>query len=457
MRVGGGGTFVATILAANLLVCAAAVAQTAPVAATSPADLRAEYDSLFRQVLANPADVNATVRFAELASQLGDYEAAIGAYERLLFFYPGLANAKIELGVLYFRLGSYAASKSYFEAALEAEDLADEYRSRIDAYIAEIDRRLSPTRFTLYLHSGVRYQTNATAGPGSSIVRIGGSDAVLDSIFAKQEDWNWFGLAAANYTHDFGNQRGDAFEATLGGYYSRQFELHRFNLGAVELQAGPRLALFPEHIDGYSVKYYGIGNAVSLADKLYYWTYGGGVTLRYQPGPVSNFDGTVESGAEYRNRKFYDSANFPASSGQTGELFVYFLTATGKVTPNLNWQFRAAYEHNSADLSHHSYRRISIDAGFPYTFTVPVAGASRRWVFTPYGGFSRTEYRSPDPAVDPGVTREDEEWRTGATLDAEIVKNAGIRVNVNFSSIRSNIINYTTDNFSVLFGPAARF
>ena len=79
---------VAAVLGAQLL-CAPAKAQRI---VANP-----EYDAMFAQVLREPANLDLSFRFAEVATATGDYEAAIGALERMLFYNPALPRARLEL------------------------------------------------------------------------------------------------------------------------------------------------------------------------------------------------------------------------------------------------------------------------------------------------------------------------------------------------------------------------
>src|SRR5438067_10241632 len=94
---------------------AMAQASRPPVPRTTP-----EYNALFKRMFDDPTNVEVTFRFAALATKLGDYEAAIGALERILLFNPRLARVKLQLGSLYFKLGSYKMARSYFEQARTA-------------------------------------------------------------------------------------------------------------------------------------------------------------------------------------------------------------------------------------------------------------------------------------------------------------------------------------------------
>lgn len=80
-------------------------------------DKKQSFDALYTQLLANPGDVDLNIQYAELAVELGDYEAAISPLERVLLTHPGEAQIQLELGVLYYLLGSYDVSKNYLTAA----------------------------------------------------------------------------------------------------------------------------------------------------------------------------------------------------------------------------------------------------------------------------------------------------------------------------------------------------
>jgi hypothetical protein len=78
-------------------------------------------------------------------------------------------------------------------------------------------------------------------------------------------------------------------------------------------------------------------------------------------------------------------------------------------------------------------------------------------VFAPTAGYSRADYATPNPIIDPMLIRHDNEQRYGAIFDAQIVDNIGVRTQVLYSRIDSSLPNYTTNNFSVAVGPTVRF
>src|SRR5690606_8733089 len=122
---------------------------------------------------------------------------------------------KLELGVLYYRVGSYQVAQNYLNEALASPNVPDEVAAKAERFLAEIDKRLARNRFSGSLYAGMRYQSNANAGPSGSNVRVLGVDATLSDEFTSQSDFNGFAAAQLKHEFDFQNQRGDTFESTL--------------------------------------------------------------------------------------------------------------------------------------------------------------------------------------------------------------------------------------------------
>jgi len=100
--------------------------------------VRAEYDAAFQESLQNPADPAVLVKFAEAAVKVGDMEGAISALERLLLIDGEQADVKLELGVLYFRLGSIEPARAYLEAAGKSPEASDEVKERAQTFLKAI-------------------------------------------------------------------------------------------------------------------------------------------------------------------------------------------------------------------------------------------------------------------------------------------------------------------------------
>jgi tetratricopeptide (TPR) repeat protein len=111
-----------------------------PAASVTDADKRVIADLLFKRQLLKPDDLDAASRYAELETELGDYEAAIGALERALFYNPSLPQVNFKLGVLYFRLRSYELARNCFEAVLTTPDVPPDIDAEAQTYVAAVDK-----------------------------------------------------------------------------------------------------------------------------------------------------------------------------------------------------------------------------------------------------------------------------------------------------------------------------
>lgn len=97
-----------------------------------------QLDAMYHELLGNPTDLDLTMRYAELAVELGDYEAAIPPMERLLMNNPNVPKIKLELGILYYLLGSYDMSKTYLVQAKESAASKPEIKQQADSYLSRM-------------------------------------------------------------------------------------------------------------------------------------------------------------------------------------------------------------------------------------------------------------------------------------------------------------------------------
>ena len=402
---------------------------------------------LFLANLERPSDLTNTLQFAAAASD-NDIESAIGTYEQLLFYNPTLSKVRFQLGVLYYRLGSYEMARGYFKSALEQQDMQPDLRQRTEDLLSEVDKQLQVDRFSGFVSTGVGYQSNPGGGPGPQTVLSSGRS--FDSRFFAKSDGNWFGAFALNYVHDFENQRGDTFEASLTGYDSQQFALHQFDIGTIELRAGPRFVLTPGSPNAISIKPYGIVSGTLLADTGYSGSAGGGVTMHGNIGPVA-----LDPFAEVVQQSFRNSSFYPLASNLSGPLTTVGLQAAGPIASGIGWQTRGVFGHSSASFGPDSYDVYAADFWLPWNYSF--LGDGRMWTVTPIAGFTHWQYNAPDPSIDPTNTPHTTEWRVGLGLDIPIWNKIYMSTLVQYRADNSNVAAFTMHDFSISGGPTFKF
>jgi tetratricopeptide (TPR) repeat protein len=411
-------------------------------------------DTLFRTMLSRPSNLDTTLQYAVSTERAGDLEASIGALERLLFFNPTLSRVRFELGTLYFRLGSYEMARGYFLTAQTSPDATTELTQRAQEYLDTIEKKLQPDQWSGYAQTGFRYQSNASFGPSqqslSGAARPIFVPPPFNSQFAPRPDGNWFAAFGLNYVHDFGNQRGDVFEANLLGYDAQQFKVSSVDTGLLDIRVGPRLGILQDTLNGASIKPYLVATGAILADAPYLGSIGGGITMHFNWANVA-YDPYIE----LRRSGYRNSGLYPLASGLDGNLATFALPVAGQIIEGVRWQARFAYYRSDDTLPWYSYDRYAFDFWFPCAIPSPWGG--RSWIMTPSFGVSPWLYREPDRTLNPFVTEHDLEWHAGIGLDIPIQDRFGLGAQLQYRAINSNIPGNTVKDFSVTMGPTVSF
>ena len=434
-------------IAGALAPLALLAASSLTAAAQTAAGFAPALNPLFQTLLTRPSDLSNTLQYAALAPAT-DIESAISTHEQLLFYNPHLSSVRFELGVLYYRLGSYEMARGYFESALQMKDMTPELRVKTEELLAVVNKKLQPDQFTGYVQSGLRYQTNAAVGPGPQTVLASG--LLFNKRFAAQGDWNWFGAFGVNYVHDFENQNGDTFEVSSLGYDAQQFKLHQYDIGVLEVRAGPRFGIPSDTITGLSIKPYVVATGGQLSDAPYYGGLGGGLTLHANAGNIA-----LDPYVEVVQQSFRNLTLYPLASGMSGTLSTYALQASGPVYSALSFQSRVLFAHAEDNFNPYSYNSWAADIWLPWNFS-PL-GDGHTWTLTPTAGVSSWQYKAPDPTIDPTMTPNIIEWRVGLGLEVPIWKLLNFGMLAQYRADISNISAFSMRDFSVTAGPTMRF
>jgi hypothetical protein len=434
------------------------------LSAADRATLLARKDTLFQQMLREPSNLDIAFAYADVSAKLGDNEAAVSALERMLLFNPDLARVQLELGALYFRMGSYEIARTYFEKALAANP-PGEVKSRIETYLGEISNLSSPTRLSGFFFFGAQYQSDANIAPGSPLVHSPVGDVLLNSEFVKKADTNFFATGSVLYSIDLGTQDRDTFEIGGTGFANHYGSVTRLDLGLTEATAGPRFN-FREPISGFSIatlKPYFIANDVSLGGNQYFHTVGvGGEATAIAWGDVR-----LRSVFEFRNKNFNDAPDRPLSRGLQGSDKLVSLFASKQITTEPLSELALEFDFLAQDTRLAYYANKSYAGSIAYRIRYDDPTGTLRFPLETTFFFSRSDanYAAPDPCCNTSgnpfffipAVRHDQRWRWGITQSFQVWKNVAIVAQAQRDVVSSNLSLYGYTSNSFLIGPQIRF
>jgi len=424
-----------------------------PAPTTSP-ELQREYDEAFQETLTTPADLDVLFKFATIASKVGDLEGAISALERMLLLNGDLPRVRLELGVLYYRLGSYEVARTYLESALKAPNLPPDVRSRAEQFMAQVVAQSKTSQFSGEAFFGWRYQSNANLGPASSNVRLFGQVANLNQQSLGSPDWGVVSSLQVRHRYDLGLQDKSAIESQFTFYANRQFQVSAANVTLLDLTSGPRFQVFNGIFEDVTLKPFGALGYIWVNDTPYYGSYGAGlegsILLSDRLRNVSTF---VFRKHDAQNTWYLPTnSQFRGMEYSANSIFQFQLTPIIQVFAILSGQ---RFEAESTPWQ--SYQLGGFGGGFSFKFNDPVLGTGLPWTISLSVNEQWWAYDAPDPTVDPTA------FRYQADTIANVVVSIPFDDRTTFSLTggrfvrNATISNYEFINNNFMFGVSWRF
>ena len=431
---------------------------TAPSPENTLAIQRA-YDAAFQAMLADPGNLEKSYTFADRAVDAQDYEGAIAALERMLFINPNLPRVRLDLARLYFRLESYAVAQSYLDSVLEQPNVPDRVRERATALKAEIEAHNSHNQFGGSIFAGVRYQSNANSGPGSTGVKIAGLDATLDGNATGKHDWNDFLVGTLTHTYDFQAQDNHTWDSSLTYYGSRQALEKQVDLNYLEVTTGPRYVL-PKSWGPLDlaadphIRIYAIGDYIGIRNKArYYLAPGAGAAVDAQ---FTETTGAVFT-LEMRDKDYRDSGHATTNSFQSGVETTARVLGQHRLSADWTLIGGAAIINQVANQSFDSFIEYNAVAGVSVNYVPPIALNSTPWSSTFTVTRAYIPYDMPDDTIDSRTRRKDHDWRTNFLTNIPITDTITVVASLGTTLRTSSLPNYRYWNEFASIGASWRF
>ena len=420
------------------------------LAAENPAAVQLQ--AAYADLLENPADPSRSVRYAAVAVRLGAVNDAVASLERLLLADPSLDNIRLELGLLYQKLGNEALAETYLDAALENPAMPGPVRERGAATLDQAIDASKPYSLVARLYTGLRYDSNVNLGPSGADITLGGIPLVLDPSAMSKADGSFVATGQATYTHDLGFQDASRFVVDVAVGTKRHFEQKRYDTLYVSANAGPWLG-FEGTLGATEIRPYVTGTIFGLDDKDYLNQVGGGLSVRRLLGPDLQLVVTGEA----VHQDYNDSDFRPLASEQTGGQYSLSAEFAYALTQSQTFGISAGVALRDARVQWEDRTIVFGGATYAIQYLDPIAATGLVWTSRFSAGLQAIEYETGNPRLIAGDARSDLLFEVGVTQTVPVNDSVDVVLEVDYQNNDSNIALFDYDNLSASLGLAVRF
>ncbi|MGN0861770.1 MAG: tetratricopeptide repeat protein [Stenotrophomonas koreensis] len=364
-----------------------------PAAQLEP--LEQQRRQLFERLLTEPGDTDASFAYAVLSTQLGDYEAAIATYERLLIQHPNTARIQLELAAVYFRLGALVQARQLFEQVLQRPDTPDNVRLRVNGYLAAIaEQRRQQGGFSGRLSVGLRTESNANAAPDIGSIELNGLPFELaPEARAASDQSTQLGLSLRHRQPFAGNAHllDVAFQAASNNYR----ELDQISNQIAELRVGPDFSLQAAGLRQGRLWTSAVAAQSWLDGSRYQRSHGVSSGLRWAVARQS----TLQLGLDWRQEDYTPAPELASARDYSGQRWRSSALFSQQAADNWQWLGGLHWEQRNARTGWETYREPRLQLGISHRHRSPLGPGKQPWTSALSVQQAWRRHQAPMPAI----------------------------------------------------------
>ncbi len=418
--------------------------QSANAENTDPFDDPA-YTNAFDNLLLHSDDPEVSFRFAREAVKRGDLTGAISAFERILKLNPELANIKLELGILYLRVGANELAQHYITDALKTPGMPPAVRARAKTILKQAQKASSTSVFAFRFGAGIQTDENASAAPTSGEVLVGGQSAFLDEESLGKSDISYAFNAAIKHRLSFKNQSGNQLESALN-FNSRRYSEHpTINSDFISIDTGPRFFFGDLLSPGWSARPFLETTQLRLDGTKYQEaiSIGSNISRVFSPTNI----GTINF--KYSDNTFFDSDNRLASE-RSGSGFSLDANLSKALKTNFRIFGGAGISTRKAQVDYESRFVFRFNAGTSLSYKAPF-GLKSRWNTSLSASYTDFEYQDVDPSISPDTVRDEHRAQINLSNFIAVNRNTYGTLSFFYTKNDSSLPNFIYDNSGANF------
>lgn len=423
-----------------------------------------QVNEAFREVLKTPGDQEAGLRYARLLIAAGNYEGGVAALERQLLSRDPHPSIHVELGVLYYRLGSYQMSESLLRQALSDTRLPDDQRAMAETLLRDVGARNLPSQLSGTIMFGMRRQTNPSARSETDQVYSAGTLVPLVQGLKPKADNDLQLTARLDHRFDLGWQSEATLVSSLtwqiidfqssSGHQLQANQEQPYNLAWAEFNTGVRFKPAAAALPSWRIRPYLILTELAAQGHRYLSNQGLGLESEYRVSERTLASATYE----YRHYDYTNRIDVPNAASLGGPdnhlrfLLSHEVAAGHLISASLGLRKhqtgRDYYDYDAQEL------RLTYSTSYASPILSTVGGY---WNTALWAGAASRKYDAADPDIHSSIVRKDDDWRLGANLLLPISVGWSMLVQLEHIRTHSNVPNYQNKNTSLLGALAYRF
>jgi hypothetical protein len=363
-------------------------------------------------------------------------------------------DLRVDIAVLYYRLGSYAQAEGMLTTALADSRLQGGKRALAEALLADSRKRAQTSQLQGVVTLGIRHQTNPTYRSDASQVLSAG---VLGPLGAGQgpDDDNDISVGLRlNHRYDLERQNSATIATNFGAYVvdyrsARGSQLvagenKPYDIQLLDLNTGLEFKPLPATAGGLTLRPHVIFSNVVAKRHQFLRNYGVGLDLNWRADERTLYEFTLDG----VRRDFSERVDIANANLQDGRMYSLRGRVSREVAPGQVVVGEYAMRKGTSDRDFYDFESHEIRATYSISYPSPV-GKGSYWTTALWLGALNRTFDGPDAAVSATEAHKDREWRVGINQTLPLAPLWSLIRSAEPARNRANLPNYRYKNTSV--------
>lgn len=214
------------------------------------APLRTKDEVTYQQVLADPDNLDLNFRYAKSQVARGELTGASATLERILMINPDLSAIRLFYALVLFRLDNLDDAERELGTVLEAKDLPDGERSRVQQTLRAIRRKRVRTAWTVTTTIGWGADSNRNAAPSAKERMVFDIVLPVSGTSRPRRDTHALYVQNLSVAHTLGAQAGHQLIGSIDYFLGEQTTVDDLDIASFGVEGGgviklPRFTVTP--------------------------------------------------------------------------------------------------------------------------------------------------------------------------------------------------------------------